>query len=122
MKAVFHNECRAPEPDLFGIRCAEQPPEELSLDLNSDVAQDPFVTLHNLAGELFDLIEIQGARLGWSAHQIVAFQAPVARIREAAQAAIERTELSLKSTPDASHETGLSLRGFHAARGNRQNL
>lgn len=71
------------------------PPEQLWVEPGCD--SDPggaahhFLTLHDLAGNLFDLIALQGTALGWSDLQINAFQAPLASIRDAAQAALEDT-------------------------------
>jgi len=53
-------------------------------------ANQQFVTLRKLASHLYNIIELEGARLGWTAAQIRAFQAPVERIRDAAQRALDK--------------------------------
>jgi hypothetical protein len=56
----------------------------------SPTGADHFLTLRKLADDLYDLIELEGARFGWTVSQIRAFQAPVERIRDAAQAVLDR--------------------------------
>jgi len=90
VKAVFDDGLDAPNLDLFSSDrslpesvVAESPDE-------APAANDQFLTLRKLAGDLYQVIELEGARLGWTASQIRAFQAPVERIRDAAQAILDR--------------------------------
>ena len=90
VKAVFDDGGRAPEIDSFPS--GGGPADRLTFHRESDsgAVADHFLTLRNLAGDLFDLIAVQGAKLGWSVCQVAAFQAPVARIRDAAQAVLDK--------------------------------
>lgn len=87
---MFDDGLDAPNLDLFSSDRSFSQGAASGLPGETPVAADQFLTLRKLAGDLYDIIELQGPRLGWTISQIRAFQAPVERIREAAQAAIER--------------------------------
>lgn len=89
VNAIFEDAEEFPS-DFSMVRCAEEPPRHASTPSLSRLAEDQFAALNGLATNLYDLIALQGAQLGWSAEQIVAFQAPVTRIREAASTALKR--------------------------------
>jgi hypothetical protein len=52
-------------------------------------SHDDFLTLRNLAADVYKLIVKLGDGLGWTQIQTTDFQTPVTRIRDAAQAAFE---------------------------------
>jgi hypothetical protein len=91
VKAIFgDNEQRPPKDDLFlsGLGAGEQ--AHPGPECGSEDVADHFLSLRKLAEDLYDVIALQGAKLGWTTFQIAAFQAPVARIRDAAQDILDK--------------------------------
>src|SRR5689334_34199 len=92
VKAVFNP--KQDDRDLDPFSTHQPATEEVALELPGQIsiANDQLLTLRKLAGDLYDTIELEGARLGWTASQITAFQAPVERIREVAQRALVKRQ------------------------------
>ena len=89
VKAVFEDGLDAPNLDLFSSDRSFSQGAASGLPDETPAANDQFLTLRKLAGDLYDIIELQGPRLGWTVSQIRAFQAPVERIRDAAQKVLD---------------------------------
>lgn len=58
--------------------------------MKKDFVPDSFQNLRDWAGNLFDQVALQGPGLGWTAAQVTAFQTPVGKIRDAAQAVLDK--------------------------------
>lgn len=70
---------------------AERVPPPVRLAGISPRTATHFITMRDLAANLLGLVAYKGAELGWTPLQIFVFQAPVRRIRDAAQAVIDRS-------------------------------